>query len=157
MYAGYELYESVARAGAEENIDSEKYEYKFRDFDAAVKSGNSLAPRVAQLNEIRKAHPALRQLRNLKIHKTNDDSILCYSKHLSEKTTGQADTVIVVVNTDPASVRETTVHLELAALGLSESFKVKDLLSGKIYEWSQENYVRLDSFTEPAHIFEVIR
>ena len=157
MYAGYELYESVARAGAEENIDSEKYEYKFRDFDAAVKSGNSLAPRVAQLNEIRKAHPALRQLRNLKIHKTNDDSILCYSKHLAAKTTGKANTVIVVVNTDPASVRETTVHLDLAALELSGSFKVKDLLTGKIYEWSQENYVRLDSFKEPAHIFEVIR
>ena len=157
MYAGYELYESVARAGAEENIDSEKYEYKFRDFEACVKSGNSLAPRVTQLNEIRKAHPALRQLRNLKIHKTNDESILCFSKHLAAKTTGKANTVIVVVNTDPASVRETTVHLDLAALELSGSFKVKDLLTGKIYEWSQDNYVRLDSFTEPAHIFEVIR
>jgi starch synthase (maltosyl-transferring) len=34
---------------------------------------------------------------------------------------------------------------------------VKDLLTGKVYDWSQDNYVRLDSFTEPAHIFEVIR
>ena len=157
MYAGYELYESVARPGAEENIDNEKYEFKFRDFEGALKSGSSLAPRVALLNQIRKAHPALRQLRNLKTHRTDDQSILCYSKHLSQKTTGKADTVIVVVNTDPASVRETIVHLDLAALELTGSFKVKDLLTGKVYDWSQDNYVRLDSFTEPAHIFEVIR
>jgi starch synthase (maltosyl-transferring) len=157
MYAGYELYESVARPGAEENIDSEKYEIKFRDFEAAIKSGNSLAKRVALLNQIRKAHPALGQLRNMRIHQTDDESILCYSKHLSAKTTGKADTVIVVVNTDPASVRETTVHLDLPALELAGSFKVKDLLTGKTYDWSESNYVRLDSFTEPAHIFEVIR
>ena len=157
MYAGYELYESVARLGAEENIDSEKYEYKFRDFETALKSGNSLAPRVALLNQIRKAHPALRQLRNLKTHRTDDESILCYSKHLSAKTNGKADTVIVVVNTDPASVRETIVHIDLAALELTGSFKVKDLLTGKVYEWSESNYVRLDSFTEPAHILEVVR
>jgi starch synthase (maltosyl-transferring) len=157
MYAGYELYESVARPGAEENIDNEKYEYKFRDFDGAVQTGDSLAPRVALLNQIRKDHPALQQLRNLKTHKTNDQSILCYSKHLSATTAGNSDTVIVVVNTDPASVRETVVHLDLAALELTGSFKVKDLLTGKVYDWAQENYVRLDSFTEPAHIFEVIR
>lgn len=155
MYAGYELYESVARPGAEENIDNEKYEFKFRDFEKAIKDGASLAPRIELLNTIRKNNPALRQLRNLKIHKTDDDAILCYSKHLDVP--GSKNTVIVVVNTDPHSVRETTVHLDLAALDLGQSFKVKDLLTGKSYEWSEHNYVRLDSFTEPAHIFEVIR
>ncbi|MEN9748236.1 MAG: hypothetical protein RLZZ603_928, partial [Actinomycetota bacterium] len=34
LYAGYELVESVARPGAEEHINSEKYEYKQRDWDA---------------------------------------------------------------------------------------------------------------------------
>ena len=157
MYAGYELYESVARPGAEENIDNEKYEYKFRDFDKALKDGNSLAPRIQLLNEIRKANPALGQLRNLEIHKTDDDSILCYSKHLGPEHQGGPNTVIVVVNTDPHSVRETMVHLNLSAIELPSSFKVKDLLTGKSYEWSEHNYVRLDSFIEPAHIFEVIR
>ncbi|MEL4428055.1 alpha-1,4-glucan--maltose-1-phosphate maltosyltransferase, partial [Shewanella indica] len=32
VYAGYELYENIARPGSEENIDNEKYEYKFRDW-----------------------------------------------------------------------------------------------------------------------------
>ena len=157
MYAGFELYESVARPGAEENIDNEKYEYKFRDFEKAIAEGNSLAPRITQLNEIRKAHPALRQLRNLMIHKTEDDGILCYSKHLSAKVVGKADTVIVVINVDPRSARQTMVHLNLEALELPQTFKVRDLITGKSYEWGRDNYVRLDSFTEPAHIFEVVR
>jgi starch synthase (maltosyl-transferring) len=157
MYAGFELYESVARPGAEENIDNEKYEYKFRDFEKAIAEGNSLAPRITQLNEIRKTHPALRQLRNLLVHKTEDDGILCYSKHLSAKVVGEADTVIVVINVDPRSARQTMVHLNLEALELPQTFKVRDLITGKSYEWGRDNYVRLDSFTEPAHIFEVVR
>ena len=157
MYAGFELYESVARPGAEENIDNEKYEYKFRDFDKALSEGNSLAPRIAILNQIRKNHPALTQLRNLVIHRTDDDGILCFSKHLSAGVVGKADTVIVVVNTDPRSARQTMVHIDLEALELPESFRVKDLVTGKSYDWGKDNYVRLDSFTEPAHIFEVIR
>jgi starch synthase (maltosyl-transferring) len=157
MYAGFELYESVARPGAEENIDNEKYEYKFRDFDKALKQGASLAPRITKLNEIRKAHPALTQLRNLTIQKTDDDGILCFAKHLSQNVVGKADTLIVVVNVDPRSARETIVHLDLESLELPETFKVKDLLTGKNYQWGRDNYVRLDSFTEPAHIFEVIR
>ena len=157
MYAGYELYESVARPGAEENIDNEKYEFKFRDFAKALAEGSSLAPRISKLNEIRKANPALRQLRNLRIQRTDDEGILCFSKHLSASVVGKANTVIVVVNVDPRSARETMVHLDLDSLELPTSFKVKDLLTGKSYEWGKDNYVRLDSFTEPAHIFEVIR
>jgi starch synthase (maltosyl-transferring) len=44
MYAGYELYEQVARPGAEEYIDNEKYEYKHRDWALAEAEGRSLAP-----------------------------------------------------------------------------------------------------------------
>ena len=65
VYAGYELYEHVARPGAEEYIDNEKFEYKARDWDAASASGRTLAPYLTRLNEIRKAHPALGDLQNL--------------------------------------------------------------------------------------------
>lgn len=157
MYAGFELYESVARPGAEENIDNEKYEYKFRDFDLAIKNNESLAPRIKLLNEIRSAHPALTQLRNLVIHQTEDDAILCYSKQLPPTQANEGDTVIVVVNTDPHSVRETIVHLDLDKLQLGPEFGVQDLLTGKKYDWSSRNYVRLDAFSEPAHIMQVIR
>jgi starch synthase (maltosyl-transferring) len=156
MYSGFELYESVARPGAEENIDSEKFEYKLRDFAAAEKSGDSLAPRIALLNKIRRENPALHQLRNLRLHWSDDSEILVYSKHLDAEHAGQKpSTILVVVNTDPHSVRETTVHLDLKALGVKGKFQVTDLITGQSYQWGEHNFVRLDAFTEPAHVFRV--
>src|SRR5690606_23231839 len=123
--------ENVARPGSEENIDNEKYEYKLRDFAAAETSGDSLAPYLRRLNEIRHAHPSLRQLRNLAVHWSDDDSILVYSKHLDAAFTGdgKSDTIIVVANVDPHSVRETTVHLDSRVWGIEpgESYEVEDL------------------------------
>ncbi len=57
------------------------------------------------LNAARRAHPALRQLRNLEVHWSDDDAILVYSKHLDAalSPTGASDTVIVVANVDPHS------------------------------------------------------
>ena len=156
MYAGFELYESVARPGAEENIDSEKFEIKVRDWDAALKSQETLIPRVTLLNKIRQENPALQQLRNLVTHYSDDPEVLVYSKHLSaEHNDGKANTILVVVNTDPHSVRETTVHLDLAALNAKGEIKVTDLITGQKFVWGEHNYVRLDSFTEPAHILRV--
>src|SRR6478735_73898 len=43
VYAGYELYEHVAvRPGSEEYLDSEKYQIRIRDWDAADREGHSL-------------------------------------------------------------------------------------------------------------------
>lgn len=159
MYAGFELYEAVARPGAEENIDSEKYEYKQRDWDLAIKSGNSLAPFVAKLNAIRDQNPALQQQRNLRIHWSDDSSIIVYSKHLAGEFTanGKPNTIITVVNLDPHSVRETSIHLDLPALGIASDskFEVRDLITDASFEWGEHNFVRLDAFTEPAHILKV--
>jgi starch synthase (maltosyl-transferring) len=72
---------------------------------------------------------------------------------------GKSNTVIVVANLDPHSARETNIHLELWKLGLDETktFKVKDLITGIEFTWGKSNFVRLDSFSEPVHILEVIR
>jgi starch synthase (maltosyl-transferring) len=159
VYAGYELYENVARPGSEENIDNEKYEFKFRDWDGAEAAGNSLAPYLRRLNEIRAAHPALRQLRNFSAHWSDDDAILVYSKHLDAAFTGtgSADTIIVVANVDPHSVRQTMVHLDTRIWGVEpgEAFEVEDLITGARWTWSDHNFVRLDAFSEPIHILHV--
>ncbi len=159
VYAGYELFEHVARPGSEENIDNEKYEYKQRDWAGAEKSGKTLAPFLTRLNLIRAAHPALRQLRNLDIHWSDDDSILVYTKFLDGAYTGDGttDALIVVVNVDPHSVRETVVHLDLTRIGLEQhdTFFVRDLITGAEFEWGSDNYVRLDAFSEPVHILHV--
>ena len=159
MYAGFELYESVARPGAEENIDNEKYEYRPRDFQKAEEHGKSLAPFITLLNRIRAEHPALRQLRNLEIHESEDDSIIVYSKYVAGEftATGHPDALLIVANVDPHSVRETVVHLDVTKFGLTlgEPFEVHDLITGSIWNWSADNYVRLDAFTEPVHILHV--
>lgn len=159
VYAGYELFENVARPGSEENIDNEKYEYKLRDWEGAERSGDSLAPYLTRLNEIRREHPALRQLRNLAVHWSDDDAVLVYSKHLDAglSPTGQADTILVVANVDPHSVRETTVHLNTRVWGVEPggSFEVENLLTGEIWTWGEHNYVRLDAFSEPVHILAI--
>jgi starch synthase (maltosyl-transferring) len=159
VYAGYELYENVARPGSEENIDNEKYEYKVRDWAAAEAAGDSLAPYLRRLNEIRRAHPALRQLRNLTVHWSDDDAVLVYAKHLDAALSpdGVADTIVVVVNVDPHSVRETTVHLDTRVWGVEPGapFLVEDLVTGQSWTWTDHDFVRLDAFAEPVHILHV--
>lgn len=160
IYTGYELVENVARPGAEEQIDNEKYEYKPRDFAGALERGESLEPLLTRLNEIRREHPALQQLRGLVFHPTGDDAVLAYSRRIAAEhsPTGREDTVITVVNLDPHSVRETTVHLQMPELGLGwqDSFVAHDLLSGQSWNWGEHAFVRL-GFETPAHVVHVRR
>ena len=81
VYSGYELFEhQPVRAGSEEYLDSEKYELRPRDFEAALAQGRSLEPFMTQLNEIRRLHPALREMRTIKFHAIDNDALLAYSK-----------------------------------------------------------------------------
>ena len=166
VYAGYELFEHVARPGAEEYIDNEKFEYKQRDFAAAEAEGRSLAPYITRLNEIRRTHPALGDLENLTLHSSTDEATVVYSKHKETQPgdPSSRDTLIIVVNVDPHSARESTVSLDLDALHLDPrdlledgTFWVDDLISGQSWRWGAHNYVRLDAHFEPAHILSVRR
>jgi starch synthase (maltosyl-transferring) len=154
VYAGYELFEHVAvRPGSEEYLDSEKYQIRIRDWDAAEKDDRTLAPYLTTLNAVRRAHPALQQLRNVVIHSSDDENVLVFSKQTGD------DLVLVVINLDPHGARETMVHLDLPALGLDwhDSLAVHDEITGQDWHWSQHNYVRLDPGTEPAHLLTVRR
>ncbi len=161
IYSGFELVENVARPGVEEQIDNEKYEFKPRDWAEAESAGGSLAPWLTRLNHIRRSHPALQRLRNITFHRTDDDSVLCFSKRLTaaQSPTGREDTIVVVANLDPHSTRETTVHLDMTAIGLGQSdgFVAHDLVSGATWHWGESVYVRLDPHDEPVHLVQVRR
>lgn len=163
VYAGYELYEHVAvKPGSEEYLDSEKYQVRVRDWEGAEAEGRTLAPYLTRLNEVRRAHPALQLLRNVVIHHSDDENVLVFSKstRLPTEPAGPGDdTVIVVVNLDPHATRETTVHLDMGALGLEwhDGFAVTDEITGETYSWGEHNYVRLDPGHEPAHVLSVRR
>ena len=143
MYAGYELYEHHAfKEDGEEYLDSEKYEIKVRDWEGAAKKGLTLAPFISQLNSIRKAHPALQRLRNLTFHDTDSEAIIAYSKREGK------DLILVVVNLDPDFTHGTTVHWNMAALGVADgNFEVQDLLANKTLNWNPHTFIQLD----PTH------
>jgi len=151
VYAGYELFEHVAvRPGSEEYLDSEKYQLRPRDWEAAEAEGRSLAPYLTMLNRVRREHPALQLLRNVTIHPTDDDHTICFSK------AADGDAVIVVINLDPHGSRETTVHVDPAALGVAgETYAVHDEVTGQDWTWGRDNYVRLDPGYESAHVLTV--
>ncbi len=159
VYSGYELVEDVPRPGVEEQIDNEKYEFKPRDWSAAEPLG--IARLLRSLNEIRRAHPALRQLRNLAVHPTSDGSLVAFSRHLPAhlSPTGQDDTVLVVVNLDPRNAHDGVVDLDLTALGLEPGarFVAHDVLSQEVYAWDDHPWVRLDPYSRVAHVVVVER
>jgi starch synthase (maltosyl-transferring) len=158
VYAGYELYERVAiKPGSEEYLDSEKYQIRIRDWAAAEAEGRSLAPYLTRLNEIRRASPALQQLRDLTVHHSEDPNVVVFSKGQVSTGSTTGECVIVVVNVDPHSAHATMAHLDLPALGLpgDAHFDVHDELSGQTWLWGADNYVRLDPTVDVAHIFTV--
>ncbi|GAB3313002.1 DUF3416 domain-containing protein [Geodermatophilus aquaeductus] len=154
VYSGYELYEHVAvRPGSEEYLDSEKYRLRPRDWAGAEAAGRSLAPYLRRLNEVRRAHPALQQLRTLRFHPIDNPNLICFSK----TDPGSQDAVLVVCALDSANRQIGTTALDMPTLGLDwhERFAVTDEITGARYDWGQFNYVELDPYWEPAHVFSV--
>ncbi len=151
--SGYELYENEPMSPAnEEYLNSEKYETRHRDFDAASPGfGNSLVPFVTRLNEVRRRHPALGELTNIRFHHTNNEWILAYSKRFED------DVVLVVVNLDPNLTHDDVLGLDLAALGLPTDapYAAHDELTDQTFIWQGPNpYVRL-SPDFPAHVLHL--
>ena len=154
VYSGYELFEhEPVRPGSEEYLDSEKYQLRPRDFAGARDRAHSLEPFLARLNEIRRSHPALCQLRTIRFHHVDNDALLAYSKF--DPVTG--DTVLAVVNLNPFGAESGTLGLDMGALGMEpyDRFWVRDEITGEEYQWGQSNYVHLDPVRAVAHILNM--
>jgi starch synthase (maltosyl-transferring) len=152
MYSGYELYENEpVRAGSEEYMDSEKYQYKPRDYDRE----GTLAPLVTEVNAIRRRHrAAIATPHTLRVHQVDSDRILCVSR----SDAAGKDVLLLVANLDPFNVSEAMTWLDLDALGLDAGtpFQAHDELSGATFSWrGPANYVRLDPRQQPAHVLSL--
>jgi starch synthase (maltosyl-transferring) len=144
IYSGFEHFENVpVREGSEEYIDSEKYEIKDRKLDGP------LLPLIKRLNEIRHASPSLQRLSNVTFLETENDALIAYAKQ------APGETLIVVANIDPHNAQE-GVTVVPAHLGVPPAFRVRDELSGEVYDWRLgRNYVRLDPWGRQVHVFRV--
>ncbi|PYK49502.1 MAG: alpha-1,4-glucan--maltose-1-phosphate maltosyltransferase [Verrucomicrobia bacterium] len=152
IYSGYELCENEALPGREEYLDSEKYQFKERDWNAP---GN-IKDWIARLNKIRKQNRALQLYTTLRFYYAENDAILFYGK----MTAARDNIILVVVNLDPFRKQHSFVDVPIEQFGQmeSEEYRVQDLLSGAMYTWrGRRNYVELDPEIQPAHIFLVRR
>jgi starch synthase (maltosyl-transferring) len=145
VYSGYEHFEHVpVRTGSEEYLDSEKYETKERSLDGP------LLPLIADINRIRREHPALQHF-DVRFLDTENEALIAYARGHGH------DTVLAVVSLDPHGVQE-GVCVVPADLGLPPSFEVEDLLSGDRFWWQiGRNYVRLTPGVQPAHVLAVVQ
>jgi starch synthase (maltosyl-transferring) len=149
----FELGEHRAlRQGGEEYLDSEKYEQREWTLD----DPDSLRPLIAIVNEARSENPALQQTNGIRFLETGNPALISYVK-MDES----GDNIIVcVVSLDPHRKQTAWIDLPLADFGLEEgrAFQVHDLLGGARYVWyGARNYIELDPYVVPAHIFRVRR
>ncbi|MDF2114431.1 alpha-1,4-glucan--maltose-1-phosphate maltosyltransferase [Roseiarcaceae bacterium H3SJ34-1] len=125
VYSGFELCEAAALPGREEYLDSEKYEIRVRDFDAA---GN-IIPEITKLNALRNAHAELQSHVYTKFHHAGNDNILYFGKQIA----GRPEIVLVAINLDPHAPQSAAVEIPLWDLGLPDdgTASAEDLMTGQ--------------------------
>jgi starch synthase (maltosyl-transferring) len=118
---------------------------------------------VGRLNQIRREHPALQQLRDLRFHHASHTNAIVYSKRAPVSDDRAADgsgddVVITIASLDPHNVVESEIFLDMDALGLStrDVYLVHDELTGQTWRWGQHAFVRLTP-DDPCHVLSLVR
>src|SRR5262249_13941003 len=142
IYSGFELCENRASPGTEEYADSEKYQYRRRDWSRP----GHIQELIARVNQIRHRYRALQFDSTLRFHSTDNPFLIAYSKSFpgsacgpSEAPEGSAaeprrrarasgdgipassddDVILMVVNLDPHHMQHGFVQVPLDAIGSS--------------------------------------
>lgn len=152
MYApAYEFMENTgADTGKEEYHNSEKYETRYYDWNYR----NRLTDVITLVNKIRKENPALQDTYNIHFTKTDNDQIMSYVKLTPDK----KNIIWCIVNFDVHNQQWAHVEVPKELLGIKGGVKIKvhDLLTDEEYYWFNDwNYVELNPFKCPMHIFRV--
>ena len=146
----FELVVNEALPGKEEYLDSEKYELKRWDRD----SEGNLKDFIARVNRIRRENPALQTTNNIQYYEVDNDNLLSYGKIGDDP----ENIILVVVNLDPFHTHSGWVNIPIQDLGInaSQPYLVHDLLGDEKYIWQGgRNYVEIDPYISPAHIFRI--
>lgn len=123
IYSGFELCEAAALPGREEYADSEKYELRQRDWQAAGNIRNE----ITQLNGIRRANPALQGHRGYEGIPAQPEGVLAYLRH-SE---GDSNVLLVMINLDPVR----TIDAAARVGGITTAV---NLLTGAREHWEDQ-------------------
>jgi starch synthase (maltosyl-transferring) len=145
----YEFVINKPHEAKEEYADNEKYEIKHWDWDKYSR----VKEIIARINKIRRENRALQATANIVFVPTSNDQIICYGKADVER----ENIIVTVVNLDPYHTQGAHVQLPLEKLGIKGTpFRLNDLLSSSKYTWHEEwNYVELNPYMMPAHVFRI--
>jgi starch synthase (maltosyl-transferring) len=146
----YEYGVNTPHPGKEEYTDNEKYEIKHWDWDRYSRT----AEIITMINQIRHENPALQTTWNIDFTYTDNEQIICYTK--TDQRSSNA--LLIAVNLDVFNTHGATIRVPLEQLGIdpNQPYQVHDMLSGEKYRWQGEyNFVQLNPYDMPAHIFKV--
>ncbi|GAB4051673.1 alpha-1,4-glucan--maltose-1-phosphate maltosyltransferase [Spirosoma litoris] len=144
----FELMEHIPFPNKEEYLNSEKYEIRYWDWEKT----NKLTYLITLVNRIRRENAALQTTNNLTFCTVNDDAIMAYLKISAN------NRLLIIVNTDAYSRRAGVVQVPIWQLGIGhdQAYTVHDLLTGAYYTWTgEQNYVELDPYVLPMHLFRI--
>ncbi|MGH9475054.1 MAG: maltotransferase domain-containing protein [Terriglobales bacterium] len=147
MYSGFELCENRALPDSEEYADSEKYQFKVWDWDRP----GHIKREIAQVNRIRREHPALWRIQGLRFLRAENPQMLLYARF----TPGFDDVLVVAVNLDPLHPQEGSIEIPGTELGLGHAFSVTDLLLGPRGIWRGRTHHLALGLDPPAVIFHL--
>jgi starch synthase (maltosyl-transferring) len=146
IYNGYELCEAGGLPGKEEYEDSEKYQFKVRDWN---RPGN-IQDDITRLNRLRRGSPALRLFANLSFHPSSHPDVLFYSKSIA----GGTDRIFVAVTLNPHAPAVTEIVFPPA---VGARFATTELFSGHRQEWSGDRHlITLNPADQPALVWKVL-
>ncbi len=146
IYNGFELIEHEPLPGKEEYLNSEKYEFKVRDWN---KPGN-IKDYLARLNRLRREHPALRQTSGLRFLQVDHEDTLGCLKFSAD---GE-ETLALAIAVANGDAREFWLHFGDNEIGPPDRRRrivaVEDLASGERHavQWGGVR-LRLDPQADP--------
>jgi starch synthase (maltosyl-transferring) len=152
--ASYEFIDNESLHGKEEYFNSEKFEIKAYDWSAR----NRITNLMTLLNNIRRGNKALQTTFNIHFTATSSENLLSYVK-ISPNTEGSETSIIwCVANLDTENTTAGLISVPKELLGIKKrvNLVVTDLLTGETYYWKEDsNYVELNPYKSPMHIFKV--
>ena len=146
----YEQIDFTAFIGKEEYYNSEKYEVRHWDWNIT----NKLKQLITRINQIRKEHKAFHFTNNIDFCHMDNDQLLAYFKQSEDSESN----ILCVVNLDPYNKHYGWVRVPREKMGLKndQPLRMMDLVTGNSYIWHNDwNYIELDPYQVPYHIFSV--
>ena len=153
IYNGFELLEHEPIPGKEEYLNSEKYEFKVRDWD---KPGN-IKSFISRINWLRRENPALQQTNDLRFALIDNDRVIGGVKESVDRTNAVAF-AISVLGVEP---KDFWFHFGAMEIGPENNRRrvtaIENLVSGARHqlEWDGVR-LRIDPADDPVLIFRCL-